>query len=119
VASVYSLRPPKTTEQASLYLMWPLYMLIYVQSAWGVLRNATIDDQFGDLRTGLPAIIYQPIQKWHFGPSCGVCTIKLDSQQTSNGSWHDSTSYSPTDVKNITLSFNGAALIHFFDYFPC
>jgi hypothetical protein len=82
-------------------------LLALTAHVFGMLRNATIDDQYGGLRTGEMAVAYYPPGVWQYGPTCAGCKAKLDTQRTLQGTWHDSTSLTPEDNRNVTISFIG------------
>jgi hypothetical protein len=51
-------------------------VFILLASLSGVLAasNRTIDDEFGDVVTGIQPV-YQPASAWNFGPDCTKCNI--------------------------------------------
>ncbi|KAI0640174.1 hypothetical protein C8Q77DRAFT_116628 [Trametes polyzona] len=72
--------------------------------------NRTIDDQKGDSVTGVVPS-YSPIGSWNQGPACTGCFIQLDTSQTFDGTWHDTT-HTPGDPEPrvITAQFTGTAV---------
>lgn len=67
----------------------------------GKLVNVTIDDIN-------PQIIYQPSDHWAQQPcpGCGVVNA-VNATLALGGTWHDATSTSPDDVRNVTVPFSG------------
>ncbi|KAF7294608.1 hypothetical protein MIND_00997400 [Mycena indigotica] len=74
--------------------------------------NRTIDDNFGDLVTGLQPI-YTPDGYWSFDSTCSSCVFRPDPKLAFNGSWHDSSQFVNTAPVSVTLSFSGTAIYVF------
>ncbi|CDO74422.1 hypothetical protein BN946_scf184867.g20 [Trametes cinnabarina] len=72
--------------------------------------NRTIDDQNGDSVTGVVPS-YSPAGDWSQGSTCSGCFIHLDTSQTFQGTWHDTT-HTPgdSDPRVITAQFTGTAV---------
>lgn len=98
------------------YMLWTsatfaLLLLVLVQSSWCLLRNVTVDDEYGDPETGerptYGPVIYGNI--WHFGPSCNDChmTQVIDQSKTSNNTWHDCTWVPGNQPNYVAVNFEG------------
>lgn len=87
-------------------------LLLELSSVFALARtvtaalNATIDDSYGDSRTGfLPE--YQPIDAWQTGHNCSSCGNTPDDRtQIHNGTWHYATS-TTVSRPNVTVNFQG------------
>lgn len=69
------------------------------------LETRYIDDEYGDLVTGI-----QPIYsgtKWSQGATCSSCDFKPDPSKTFNGTWHDNTHYPTDPPSTVELTFMG------------
>ncbi len=86
------------------------YLLLISCLATATLTNRTIDDEEGDSVSGLLPE-FSPPGAWHQGSTCTTCLVHLDSSQTFDGTWHDTT-YQPDDPepRTITMRFNGTAV---------
>ncbi|THH14621.1 hypothetical protein EW146_g5741 [Bondarzewia mesenterica] len=72
--------------------------------------NRTIDDQYGDEKTGLlPS--YSPVAGWSQGANCAGCLAQPLASNAYRNTWHDST-HTPGDAeaRTIVMSFNGTAV---------
>lgn len=73
--------------------------------------NVSIDDTFGDERTG-KQITFTPSNGWKQGQTCTDCTANVDADQLFRHSWHDAT-FLPQNmggdgiVRSASVSFNG------------
>ena len=75
----------------------------------GATANFTIDDQFGDERTGVVPTYY-PAGNWAQGADCPGCALQPNKDYAFMQTWHDST-YDPIRRPGITglnLLFDGA-----------
>ncbi|KAI0713167.1 hypothetical protein C8T65DRAFT_645758 [Cerioporus squamosus] len=90
-----------------------LSCLLWTRLAAGLSVNRTIDDELGDVVTGLQPL-YSPDSVWNQGAQCTRCTIKPDVSQTFDSTWHDAT-YSPgqADVE-VRATFAGTAVYVYF-----
>jgi hypothetical protein len=63
--------------------VWPLgfLALLFKSAALANRTNVTIDDNFGDPKTGLQ-LAYLPVGAWDYGPSCPNCTVHPDANNT-------------------------------------
>jgi hypothetical protein len=52
-------------------------VLLSISATRGGRINVTIDDYFGDSKTG-SQITYHPEGAWEYGPSCPNCTVRPD-----------------------------------------
>ncbi|KAI0658434.1 hypothetical protein C8Q70DRAFT_195486 [Cubamyces menziesii] len=88
-----------------------------------MLVNRTIDDEYGDLYTGLLPD-YSPINDWTLGTACHGCGIGatdsptaqskiIDVTRVYNGTWHDTTYHFGESERNVTVSFTGRAVYVF------
>jgi hypothetical protein len=75
--------------------MLRVFALVFVTLAAfsGVLAasNRTIDDQYGDIVTGIQPV-YQPASAWNFGPDCSTCNVgpsheSINMSSIMNGTW--------------------------------
>ncbi|KAH6912760.1 hypothetical protein BKA70DRAFT_1184023 [Coprinopsis sp. MPI-PUGE-AT-0042] len=79
------------------------------------LVNATIDDTFGDTRSG-SKFQYTPPVAWRDGQvPCPVCNARPNSAQLYNRTWHDSTRSDPNEALNniptvATAQFSGTGI---------
>ena len=79
--------------------------------------NVTIDDTNGDEVTGTQ-ITYSPSDGWQTGQDCTTCSAKLDSTETYDGTWHDSTYYPedgskdqhPGEIISASVTFTGKCM---------
>ncbi|KAH6912767.1 hypothetical protein BKA70DRAFT_1559236 [Coprinopsis sp. MPI-PUGE-AT-0042] len=105
---------------ASIWQRPPLRVLLvslFASRCVAMLVNATIDDTFGDTRSGA-GINYSPPAAWRDGRlPCPVCRARPTSSLLYNGTWHDSTfkRNDPNDaLKNVprvaTARFNGTGI---------
>ncbi|KAI0326740.1 hypothetical protein GY45DRAFT_1230526, partial [Cubamyces sp. BRFM 1775] len=85
-------------------------------TALAKLVNRTIDDEYGDIHTGLVPT-YEPIPGWAQGAACSTCGIRagtspgmVDMDRVHNGTWHDSTYHNGEPTRNITVKFTGRAV---------
>lgn len=73
--------------------------------------NVSIDDTFGDERTG-KQITFTPSNGWKQGQTCTDCTANVDANQPFRHSWHDAT-FLPQNmggdgiIRSASVSFNG------------
>ncbi|KAM5539236.1 hypothetical protein V8D89_007109 [Ganoderma adspersum] len=88
------------------------------------LVNVSVDDQHGDLTTGLvPEYLPSDGTVWHVGSpteDCPTCNIKpstLDLDQIYDQTWHDGTNYPPGPPATITVQFTGSA-VYVFNILP-
>jgi len=72
------------------------------------ISNRTIDDQLGDLVTGvLPS--YNPASSWKEGTSCGsACAVH--PLRAFEGTWHDSSQFPNEAPVSVSLNFTGTAI---------
>lgn len=100
-----------------------LSLLLHAASGHGVLSNRTIDDQRGDIVTGLVPTYntgngtYGTVNKWNIGQTCLTCTLHpgggvLDPGQAYDGTWHDaSRKPGPNDPDvSVRIDFTGTAI---------
>jgi hypothetical protein len=90
-------------------------LFLLVRSSIGKFVNVTVDDTFGDPRTGqMPT--YKPDKTWtnFVGKACpvGTCWARPDPTRAHNQSWHDSTwsSLDPKglfDARTVEILFEG------------
>ena len=59
-------------------------VLLSTSASRGARINITIDDHFGDSKTG-SQITYLPQGAWQYGPSCLNCTIRPDAKNAHLG----------------------------------
>lgn len=94
-------------------LLTGVSFLFFLPFVLASLVNVTIDDNFGDPRTGTQ-IIYLPPGTWNNGTKCSGCTHP-DPSQLYNGTWHDST-FDPqpsnndselSQIQTASVTFNG------------
>jgi hypothetical protein len=74
-------------------LAWLLALaltLALVPPALSALVNVTIDNKYGDPRTGAQ-FIFSPNGAWYDGPGCTTCQAQPDPSRAYNGTWVDST----------------------------
>lgn len=80
--------------------------------------NVTIDDQYGDPKTGA-AITYFPADAWNLNSLCSGCTIVPDAKLTYMQSWHVGTfnlnssagsDNGPATVLSASVPFNGTSI---------
>lgn len=82
------------------------------------LLNVSIDDTFGDERTG-NQISYLPSNGWKFGQNCTDCTAVPERGQNFRHTWHDG-SFDPQSVggdgiiRSALVSFNGTSCPNIF-----
>ncbi|TBU26825.1 hypothetical protein BD311DRAFT_666742 [Dichomitus squalens] len=77
--------------------------------------NRTIDDQLGDVKTGLQPL-YRPEGAWSQGADCTFCLAvegRVDVSRAMNGTWHSAT-YDPTGADasppSVQANFTGHAV---------
>ncbi|KZT69026.1 hypothetical protein DAEQUDRAFT_765805 [Daedalea quercina L-15889] len=85
-------------------------LLVAPQPAPAAVTNRTIDDEFGDSITGRPP--YYGSSGWNYGPSCPGCKAQPAPEDVFMGSWHDTTSTTPSDgpAHTVSITFNGTAV---------
>ncbi|KAJ7694654.1 hypothetical protein B0H17DRAFT_931545 [Mycena rosella] len=87
-------------------------ILLQVTLSTATLWNRTIDDTNGNSVSGqLP--VYSPAGYFSPNSNCAACTVKLDSTQVFDGTWHDSSQLDKGPPVSITLSFTGIAIYVF------
>ncbi|KAJ7063635.1 hypothetical protein C8F01DRAFT_1368151 [Mycena amicta] len=89
--------------------------------------NRTIDDEFGDLATGLHPI-YTPDEFWSLvclfqeqsnvfthrqDSTCETCVLHPNPALAFNGTWHDSSQFTNTTPVSVTLQFSGTGIYVF------
>ncbi|EIN07894.1 hypothetical protein PUNSTDRAFT_27065, partial [Punctularia strigosozonata HHB-11173 SS5] len=75
-----------------------------------LVMNYTIDDLYGDSRTGkLPGYL----GGWNYGPNCPGCTVQPNGTMAFNGSWHDATRTNDPSPRSVTMNFTGSAIYVF------
>ncbi|EJD35799.1 hypothetical protein AURDEDRAFT_130433 [Auricularia subglabra TFB-10046 SS5] len=86
-----------------------LTLLSLTSLASSRLVNITIDDTYGDPRTGaLP--VYASDDPWkarRLGDGCTTCGAQPDGTRARNGTWHDKTTFANQSPSTVTVSFNG------------
>ena len=75
-------------------------------TAFAILVNRTIDDQFGDPIAGTYPT-YSPAEDWQPGANCSDCSIRPDVTKAFDGTWHDSTYYPGDAPRTVTVTFSG------------
>ncbi|KAH6912765.1 hypothetical protein BKA70DRAFT_1559235 [Coprinopsis sp. MPI-PUGE-AT-0042] len=98
--------------QKNLFTRAFLVSLLVASQCLAKLVNATIDDAYGDSRTGAE-IDYLPVEAWNDGRlDCETCKARPNSSLLYNRTWHDST-FDPA-VRNAqaaaTAHFSGVAI---------
>ena len=80
-----------------------IFAAAFLASSSASLVNVTIDDAFGDPKTG-QQIAYQPSNAWQAGNGCQPCTAKPSpASEAWAGTWHDA-SFNPNDTAtNVAL----------------
>ncbi|KAH9897632.1 hypothetical protein C8Q73DRAFT_605245, partial [Cubamyces lactineus] len=97
-----------------------ILLLATALTALTKLVNRTIDDEYGDIYTGLMPE-YEPVIEWAQGATCTGCGIHsttsplgvVDVHRVHNGTWHDSTYHNGEPITNITVKFTGHAVYVF------
>ncbi|KAI9066502.1 hypothetical protein FKP32DRAFT_372867 [Trametes sanguinea] len=86
------------------------YLFAVCRAVSSLSVNRTIDDEKGDSVTGVVPS-YSPVGSWSQGSTCSGCFIHLDTSQTFQGTWHDTT-HTPGDPEPriITAQFTGTAV---------
>ncbi|KZV84451.1 hypothetical protein EXIGLDRAFT_288776 [Exidia glandulosa HHB12029] len=81
-------------------------------TAAGRLVNVTIDDTFGDERTGaIPK--YTSAHLWNARSAtdgCTTCYAQPDGSQFHHNTWHDETTFTGQIPSNMSLSFMGTSI---------
>ena len=79
--------------------------------------NRTIDDELGDVVTGVKPI-YNPASMWNKGTNCSRCNITphtgMDVNETLDGTWHDATYRVGGPTATVLIPFTGTAVYVFF-----
>jgi hypothetical protein len=103
-------------------LAW-LLALILVPPARSVLINVTIDNKYGDPRTGAQ-FVFSPNGAWYDGPGCTTCKAQPDPNKAYNGTWVDSTFSTqlesnpfPSAMPTASINFTGRHLSSLAPYF--
>ena len=87
-----------------------VYTFLSMACTAAISVNRTIDDEEGDPITGFKPE-YSPPGLWNIGATCDHCTVRPNSSQTLNGTWHDTTFYPGSPgPQSITLRFKGTAI---------
>jgi len=89
---------------AANFILLSLPLAVYVQAAI-VTTNYTIDDTFGDSRTG-QKVLYQPSDLWG-DQTCLGCAILPDASKMINGTYHEATWNPGRPQLNVTINFSG------------
>jgi hypothetical protein len=89
---------------AQLCALTGALLALLAESAHAASSNRTIDDNSGDSVTGLKPV-FQPADKWNYGPDCG-CFVQPDKSQVLDGSWHDTTAHLGDSI-TMSLTFTG------------
>ena len=84
-----------------------LFLFLILRDSSGFRVNVTVDDQYGDPLTGQTPS-YEPGGVWRQGSSCTGCSIKLDPNQTCDGTWHDVTWTVGNQPFTIEIEFTGS-----------
>ena len=84
-----------------------LFLFLILRASSGFRVNVTVDDQYGDPLTGKTPS-YEPGGVWRQGSSCTGCSIKLDPNQTCDGTWHDVTWSVGNQPFTIEIEFTGS-----------
>jgi hypothetical protein len=86
-----------------------LLLLVYLQLVTATATNYTIDDTYGDLRTG-QKVVYKPSDLWGT-QTCTGCAILPDPSQMMNGTYHEAT-WNPGDSQlSMSINFSGELYI--------
>ncbi|KII86391.1 hypothetical protein PLICRDRAFT_288452 [Plicaturopsis crispa FD-325 SS-3] len=108
----------RTPTSSTLFLICicGFLSLLRLPVSLGALVNGTIDDKFGDARTGAQWA-YLPDGAWNDGTNCPSCTAQPAASQAFMGSWHDGTfnvlpgsNNFPNQTLSASVNFNGTAV---------
>ena len=95
------------------YMFWTsaIFALLLVQSSRCLLRNVTVDDEYGDPETG-ESPTYGPATNgniWRLGPSCDSChmTQVINQSKTYSNTWHDCTWFPGNEPNFVAVNFEG------------
>lgn len=84
--------------------------------AQAALVNITIDDKYGDPKTG-NQVMYSPPDSWNDGTNCSACTARPDPSIPYLNTWHDGTYLPPPNnsvapiVQTLSVPFNGKCVL--------
>ena len=79
-------------------------LALLIPSAFGVMRNFTIDDSQAEYHTGLGC-------SWRSAPNCRRCVAKLDPSRAHDGTWHEGKYVASGAECSITMEFTGESCV--------
>ncbi|KAF8238444.1 hypothetical protein L208DRAFT_1355266 [Tricholoma matsutake] len=95
------------------YIWLLTFLVLSLSAAWGGRINVTIDDYFGDSKTG-SQITYLPVGAWVYGPSCPNCAAHPEPKNAHLGTWHVGTfngsGKHDAPLLSATVPFYGSAI---------
>lgn len=91
------------------FILLSFFLAVHFLPVITTPRNYTIDDTFGDSRTGQMAV-YKPSTLWG-NQTCYGCAILPDTAQMMNGTYHEATWNPGKPQLSITINFNGKLLV--------
>ena len=85
-----------------------LFSNLHLVRADPVAVNITIDDQYGDVLTGVVPTYSPSGGVWSQGANCSLCSARPNASLATFGTWHDSTWEGGSgDPYSIAMTFNG------------